>query len=320
MINPEELTEGLTFDDLLLVPAHSKVLPGDCDTSTQLTRSIRLNIPLVSAPMDTVTMARLAIALAQEGGIGIIHRNLSPEAQAGEVDKVKRSESGMIVDPITMRPDQLVSEALELMARYRISGVPITEGPRLVGILTNRDLRFETEMTKKISEVMTKEDLITAPEGTTLDDAIRLLHEHRIEKLLVVDDDFNLKGLITIKDIEKRRKYPLACKDSLGRLMVGAAVGVGPEMEYRLKGLVKAEVDVVVVDTAHGHSERVLEAVETIKGWYPDLQVVGGNVATAEGAEGLIQAGADAVKVGIGPGSICTTRMIAGVGVPQMTA
>ena len=320
MINPEELTEGLTFDDLLLVPAHSKVLPGDCDTSTQLTRSIRLNIPLVSAPMDTVTMARLAIALAQEGGIGIIHRNLSPEAQAGEVDKVKRSESGMIVDPITMRPDQLVSEALELMARYRISGVPITEGPRLVGILTNRDLRFEAEMTKKISEVMTKEDLITAPEGTTLDDAIRLLHEHRIEKLLVVDDDFNLKGLITIKDIEKRRKYPLACKDSLGRLMVGAAVGVGPEMEYRLKGLVKAEVDVVVVDTAHGHSERVLEAVEAIKGWYPDLQVVGGNVATAEGAEGLIQAGADAVKVGIGPGSICTTRMIAGVGVPQMTA
>ncbi len=320
MINPEELTEGLTFDDLLLVPAHSKVLPGDCDTSTQLTRSIRLNIPLVSAPMDTVTMARLAIALAQEGGIGIIHRNLSPEAQAGEVDKVKRSESGMIVDPITMRPDQLVSEALELMARYRISGVPITEGPRLVGILTNRDLRFEADMTKKISEVMTKENLITAPEGTTLDDAIRLLHEHRIEKLLVVDDDFNLKGLITIKDIEKRRKYPLACKDSLGRLMVGAAVGVGPEMEYRLKGLVKAEVDVVVVDTAHGHSERVLEAVEAIKGWYPDLQVVGGNVATAEGAEGLIQAGADAVKVGIGPGSICTTRMIAGVGVPQMTA
>ena len=320
MINPEELTEGLTFDDLLLVPAHSKVLPGDCDTSTQLTRSIRLNIPLVSAPMDTVTMARLAIALAQEGGIGIIHRNLSPEAQAGEVDKVKRSESGMIVDPITMRPDQLVSEALELMALYRISGVPITEGPRLVGILTNRDLRFEADMTKKISEVMTKEDLITAPEGTTLDDAIRLLHEHRIEKLLVVDDDFNLKGLITIKDIEKRRKYPFACKDPLGRLMVGAAVGVGPEMEYRLKGLVKAEVDVVVVDTAHGHSERVLEAVEAIKGWYPDLQVVGGNVATAEGAEGLIQAGADAVKVGIGPGSICTTRMIAGVGVPQMTA
>ena len=320
MIKPEELTEGLTFDDLLLVPAHSKVLPGDCDTSTQLTRSIRLNIPLVSAPMDTVTMARLAIALAQEGGIGIIHRNLSPEGQAGEVDKVKRSESGMIVDPITMRPDQLVSEALELMARYRISGVPITEGPRLVGILTNRDLRFEADMTKKVSEVMTKEDLITAPEGTTLDDAIRLLHEHRIEKLLVVDDDFNLKGLITIKDIEKRRKYPLACKDSLGRLMVGAAVGVGPEMEYRLKGLVKAEVDVVVVDTAHGHSERVLEAVETIKGLFPDLQVVGGNVATAEGAEGLIHAGADAVKVGIGPGSICTTRMIAGVGVPQMTA
>lgn len=320
MLSPEELTEGLTFDDLLLVPARSKVLPGECNTSTQFTRSIRLNIPLVSAPMDTVTKARLAIALAQEGGIGIIHRNLSPEDQADEVDKVKRSESGMIVDPITMEPDQLVSEALELMTRYRISGVPITEGPRLVGILTNRDLRFETDMTKKVSEVMTKENLITAPVGTTLDDAIRLLHEHRIEKLLVVNDDFHLKGLITIKDIEKRRKYPFACKDEMGRLMVGAAVGVGPEMEYRLKGLVKAEVDVVVVDTAHGHSERVLDAVETIKGLFPDLQVVGGNVATADGAEDLIRAGADAIKVGIGPGSICTTRMIAGVGVPQMTA
>lgn len=320
MLSPEELTEGLTFDDLLLVPARSKVLPSECNTSTQFTRSIRLNIPLVSAPMDTVTKARLAIALAQEGGIGIIHRNLSPEDQADEVDKVKRSESGMIVDPITMEPDQLVSEALELMTRYRISGVPITEGPRLVGILTNRDLRFETDMTKKVSEVMTKENLITAPVGTTLDDAIRLLHEHRIEKLLVVNDDFHLKGLITIKDIEKRRKYPFACKDVMGRLMVGAAVGVGPEMEYRLKGLVKAEVDVVVVDTAHGHSERVLDAVETIKGLFPDLQVVGGNVATADGAEDLIRAGADAIKVGIGPGSICTTRMIAGVGVPQMTA
>lgn len=320
MLSPEELTEGLTFDDLLLVPARSKVLPGECNTSTQFTRSIRLNIPLVSAPMDTVTKARLAIALAQEGGIGIIHRNLSPEDQADEVDKVKRSESGMIVDPITMEPDQLVSEALELMTRYRISGVPITEGPRLVGILTNRDLRFETDMTKKVSEVMTKKNLITAPVGTTLDDAIRLLHEHRIEKLLVVNDDFHLKGLITIKDIEKRRKYPFACKDAMGRLMVGAAVGVGPEMEYRLKGLVKAEVDVVVVDTAHGHSERVLDAVETIKGLFPDLQVVGGNVATADGAEDLIRAGADAIKVGIGPGSICTTRMIAGVGVPQMTA
>ncbi|MDV2502372.1 MAG: IMP dehydrogenase [bacterium] len=320
MLSPEELTEGLTFDDLLLVPARSKVLPGECNTSTQFTRSIRLNIPLVSAPMDTVTKARLAIALAQEGGIGIIHRNLSPEDQADEVDKVKRSESGMIVDPITMEPDQLVSEALELMTRYRISGVPITEGPRLVGILTNRDLRFETDMTKKVGEVMTKENLITAPVGTTLDDAIRLLHEHRIEKLLVVNDDFHLKGLITIKDIEKRRKYPFACKDTMGRLMVGAAVGVGPEMEYRLKGLVKAEVDVVVVDTAHGHSERVLDAIETIKGLFPDLQVVGGNVATADGAEDLIRAGADAIKVGIGPGSICTTRMIAGVGVPQMTA
>ncbi|MFQ6672034.1 MAG: IMP dehydrogenase [Candidatus Tectimicrobiota bacterium] len=320
MVNPEELPEGLTFDDVLLVPARSRALPGECDASTQLTRAIRLNIPLVSAPMDTVTKARLAIALAQEGGIGIIHRNLSPEAQADEVDKVKRSESGMIVDPITMGPDQPVSEVFELMARYRISGVPITEGPRLVGILTNRDLRFETDMTKKVREVMTKDNLITAPVGTTLTDAIRLLHEHRIEKLLVVDDAFNLKGLITIKDIEKRRKYPFACKDALGRLMVGAAVGVGPDMEYRVKSLVKAEVDVVVVDTAHGHSERVLAAVETIKGWFPDLQVIGGNIATAEGAEDLIRAGADAVKVGIGPGSICTTRMIAGVGVPQVTA
>jgi IMP dehydrogenase len=320
MLNPENLIEGLTFDDVLLVPSRSKVLPRDCDTSTQLTRGIRLNIPLVSAPMDTVTRARLAIALAQEGGIGIIHRNLSPDDQAAEVDKVKRSESGMIVDPITTGPEQVVAEALELMSRYRISGVPITEGQRLVGILTNRDLRFETDMTKKVKDVMTKENLITAPVGTTLDDAIRLLHKHRIEKLLVVDEDFNLRGLITIKDIEKRRKYPLACKDSLGRLMVGAAVGVGPEMEYRVKSLIKAEVDVLVVDTAHGHSEKVLEAVEMIKGWHPELQVIGGNVATAQGTEDLISAGVDAVKVGIGPGSICTTRMIAGVGVPQLTA
>ncbi len=320
MINPEELLEGLTLDDVLLVPSRSSILPRECDTTTWLTRGICLNIPLVSAPMDTVTTARLAIALAQEGGIGIIHRNLSPDDQAAEVDKVKRSESGMIVDPITIGPDHFVADALDLMSRFRISGVPVTEGPRLVGILTNRDLRFETDTTKKVKEVMTKDRLITVPQGTTLDDAIRLLHEHRIEKLLVVDDEFNLKGLITIKDIEKRRKYPFACKDPLGRLMVGAAVGVGPEMEYRAKCLAAAEVDVLVVDTAHGHSDKVLEAVETIKGWYPDLQVIGGNVATAQATEDLIAAGVDAVKVGIGPGSICTTRMIAGVGVPQLTA
>ncbi|MBI3015089.1 MAG: IMP dehydrogenase [Candidatus Tectomicrobia bacterium] len=317
---PENIPEALTFDDLLLVPGRSRVLPRDVDVTTMLTRKIRLNTPLVSAAMDTVTESALAIALAQEGGVGIIHKNLSIASQAHEVDKVKRSESGMIVDPITIGPDRKVSDALELMRRYRISGVPITRGTKLVGILTNRDLRFETNLEKKIGDLMTKENLITAPEGTTLEQAKRILHENRIEKLLVVDREFNLKGLITIKDIEKARKYPNACKDSLGRLMIGAAVGVGEDRAERVQALVEAGVDVLAVDSAHGHSEAVLKTVEWIKGNYPQLQVIAGNVATGEGTRDLIQAGTDAVKVGIGPGSICTTRIIAGVGVPQLSA
>jgi IMP dehydrogenase len=279
-----------------------------------------MGIPLVSAAMDTVTEARFAIALAQEGGVGIIHRNLPIEAQAAEVDKVKRSESGMIVDPITMRPDQLVREALEVMERYRISGIPITEHGRLVGILTNRDLRFETNLHKRISELMTKEQLVTAPVGTTLDGAKELLHKHRIEKLPVVDAQFRLKGLITIKDIEKRRKYPGACKDKLGRLVAGAAVGALGDTDERVKWLVQAGVDVLVVDTAHGHSRPVLQTVEKLKKDYPDVALIAGNVATAEGTLDLINAGSDAVKVGIGPASICTTRVVAGIGVPQLTA
>ncbi|GIX46572.1 MAG: inosine-5'-monophosphate dehydrogenase [Candidatus Tectimicrobiota bacterium] len=314
------LPEGLTFDDVLLVPARSDVLPRDTDVRTRLTATITLNIPLVSAAMDTVTEANLAIALAQEGGIGIIHRNLSIEAQAAEVDKVKRSESGMIVDPITMSPHQRVSEALEVMARYRISGIPITEGRKLVGILTNRDLRFVTDTSQPIAALMTKDNLITVPEGTSLEEAQRLLHAHRIEKLLVVDEDFNLKGLITIKDIEKRKKYPNACKDELGRLRVGAAIGLTPDSRERLAELVRSGVDVVVVDTAHGHSSGVLAMVERIKKDYPGLPVIAGNVATAEATRDLISAGADAVKVGMGPSSICTTRVVAGIGVPQLTA
>jgi len=312
--------ESLTFDDVLLLPAKSDVLPKDIDVSTYLTKKIRLNIPLVSAAMDTVTEARLAIALAQEGGIGIIHRNLSIERQAQEVDNVKRSESGMIVNPITMSPNQRISEALEIMRRYRISGVPITEGSRLVGILTNRDLRFETDMSKRIAELMTKENLVTVPLGTTLEEAEAILHKNRIEKLPVVDEDFNLRGLITVKDIEKRKKYPFACKDHLGRLRVGAAVGVSPDNKERVKALVEAGVDVLVVDTAHGHSTAVLKMVELIKSEYPEVQVIAGNVATPEATRDLIAAGSDAIKVGIGPGSICTTRIIAGVGVPQITA
>ncbi len=314
------LREGLTFDDVLLIPSKSEVLPSEVAVSTYLTPSLPMGLPLISAAMDTVTEARLAIALAQEGGVGIIHRNLSVEAQAAEVDKVKRSESGMIVDPITMRPDQLVSEALEVMEHYRISGIPITEHGRLVGILTNRDLRFETNPRKKISELMTKDNLVTAPVGTTLEGAKELLHRHRIEKLLVVDGQFRLKGLITIKDIEKRRKYPGACKDQRGRLVVGAAVGATGDSEERVKQLVQVGVDVLVVDTAHGHSRAVLRTVENIKKAYPDVALVAGNVATAEGTLDLINAGSDAVKVGIGPGSICTTRVIAGIGVPQLTA
>ncbi len=312
---------ALTFDDVLLLPNRSSVLPKDVDVSTKLTRNIRINIPLVSAAMDTVTEAELAIALARQGGIGIIHKNMSIEEQAREVDKVKRSESGMIVHPITMRPWQKIGEALEVMARYRISGVPVTlEDGTLVGILTNRDLRFETDMNKKIEELMTKENLITVKEGITLEEAKKLLHKYRIEKLLVVDDNFKLKGLITIKDIEKIRKYPNSCKDELGRLRVGAAVGVGPDTMDRVDALVEAGVDVICVDTAHGHSELVLETVKMIKKKYPEKDIIAGNVATPEGAEDLIKAGADAVKVGIGPGSICTTRVVAGVGVPQITA
>ena len=319
MLN-KEIKECLTFDDVLLLPGKSSVLPKEADISTYITKKIKLNCPLVSAPMDTVTEAGLAIALAQEGGIGIIHKNLSVEEQINEVDKVKRSVSGMIVEPITMSPDESISKALDVMRKYQISGIPITKGEKLVGILTNRDLRFETDLKKRISELMTKDDLVTVPIGTTLEQSKELLHKNRIEKLLVVDKERNLKGLITIKDIEKNRKYPSAAKDSFGRLIVGAAVGISNDRKERVKALVKAGADIIVVDTAHGHSEYVIKVIESIKGEYPDIQVVGGNVATPEGAEDLIKAGVDAVKVGIGPGSICTTRIIAGVGVPQITA
>ncbi|MGC8810116.1 MAG: IMP dehydrogenase [bacterium] len=317
---PEKLTESLTFDDVLLIPAESAVLPREVDISTYLTRAIKLNMPLISAAMDTVTEAQTAIAMAREGGIGIIHRNMSIAAQAAEVDKVKKSESGMIVDPITMDPDQKIYEALEIMKKYRISGVPITRHGKLLGILTNRDLRFETQLDQPVSAVMTKENLITAPVGITLEESKKLLHKNRIEKLLVVDEENNLKGLITIKDIEKTIKYPNSCKDNLGRLRVGAAVGITPDRDERVEALLKAGADVIVIDTAHGHSRRVLEAIQEIKKNFPNCQLIAGNVATAEGTEALIKAGADAVKVGVGPGSICTTRVIAGVGVPQITA
>src|SRR5512135_3356523 len=313
------IREALTFDDVLLLPAKSDVLPKDVDVRTQLTKRIILNIPLVSSAMDTVTEAKLAIALAQEGGLGFIHKALSIDVQAEEVDKVKKSESGMIIDPITISPDAKISDALEAMKKYRISGVPVTKGHKLVGILTNRDLRFETRMNLKVSEVMTKDKLITAPLGTTLDKAMAILQKYKIEKLLIVDKDDSLRGLITIKDIEKKIKYPNACKDKLGRLRVGAAVGVGDYTE-RVPELLKAGVDIVVVDTAHGHSQGVIDAVRGIKKKYPDLDVVAGNIATAEAAKDLIRAGADCVKVGIGPGSICTTRVVSGAGVPQITA
>ena len=317
----ENLTEGLTFDDVLLIPAHSLILPRDVTLSTRLTRNIPLNIPLVSAAMDTVTESRTAITMAREGGIGIIHKNLTIEDQAHEVDKVKKSESGMIVDPITMRPNQKISEALELMSRYRISGVPVVKpNGKLVGILTNRDLRFETDYDLPISSRMTKRNLVTVPVGTTLEQAKEHLKHTRVEKLLVVDEERNLKGLITIKDIEKVKKYPNACKDSLGRLRVGAAVGPTADMEQRMEALVKAGVDVVVIDTAHGHSQGVIDAVARAKQLYPQIDVIAGNIATAAAAEALIKAGADGIKVGIGPGSICTTRVVAGVGVPQITA
>jgi len=314
------LTEALTFDDVLLVPQKSSVLPAEVDVSTRLTRNISLNVPIVSAAMDTVTEAHLAIAIAQEGGLGFIHKSMSIEAQAAEVDKVKRSESGMIVDPVTVSPEALVSEALELMARYRISGVPVTSGDRLVGILTNRDLRFETRTELPVSELMTKEKLITVPVGTTLEQAREILHQHKVEKLLVVDDDYRLKGLITVKDIQKQIKYPKACKDGLGRLRVGAALGTAPDTLERAAALVEAKVDVLAVDTAHGHTAKVLETVETLRERHPEVDIVAGNIGTYEGARDLIAAGVDAVKVGMGPGSICTTRVVSGAGMPQITA
>jgi IMP dehydrogenase len=317
----ESIQEALTFDDVLLRPAYSEVLPAEVDLTTNITRNIQLNIPLVSAAMDTVTESRTAICMAREGGIGIIHKNFSIEAQALEVDKVKKSESGMIVDPITMRPNQKIREALDIMERYRISGVPIIKPDgKLVGILTNRDLRFETDLDLPISARMTKRNLVTVPVGTTLEEAKEHLKHTRVEKLLVVDDDRYLRGLITIKDIEKIKKYPNACKDSIGRLRAGAAVGPTVDMMARVDALFKSGVDLIVVDTAHGHSKKVIDAVRTIKQNYPTVEVMAGNIATAEAAEALIQAGADAIKVGIGPGSICTTRVVAGVGVPQITA
>lgn len=314
--------EGITFDDVLLVPAYSEVLPKEVDLLTSLTKKIRLNIPFMSAGMDTVTEARMAIAMARQGGMGVIHKNMSIEQQADQVDRVKRSENGVITDPFSLTPDHFVYEANELMAKYRISGVPITEdnSKKLVGILTNRDLRFETDFNRKISEVMTTENLITAPVGTTLDAAKETLGKYRIEKLPIVDDDNNLVGLITIKDIEKAIMYPKSAKDSQGRLLVGACVGITGDMMVRVRALVAAKVDVITLDTAHGHSVHVINAVKTVKAEFPDLQVIAGNVATAHATIDLIEAGADAVKVGIGPGSICTTRVVAGVGVPQVTA
>jgi IMP dehydrogenase len=319
---PEKFAkEGLTFDDVLLVPAESAVLPNDVSTATRLTRTVVLEVPVVSAAMDTVTEARLAIALAREGGIGIVHRNLSIAAQVGEVDKVKRSEAGMIVEPLTLPPDALVSDALELMERYHVSGVPITEdGGKLVGILTNRDLRFERNLAQPVSALMTSRDLVTAPVGTTLAEAERLLHRHRIEKLPIVDGAGRITGLITVKDIQKRVDFPQATKDAHGRLRVGAAVGVGPDAVERAQALIEAGADVLVVDTAHGHSLGVVEMVARIRGLSGEFEVVAGNIATGEAAEALVDAGADAVKVGIGPSGICTTRVVAGVGVPQVTA
>jgi len=315
-IAPEE---AFSFDDVLLVPNYSDVLPKDVDTSTRLTRNLALNIPIVSAAMDTVTESRAAISMARAGGIGFIHRNMSIEKQVREVDKVKKSESGMIVDPITIRPDQPVYEVLKLMEQYRISGLPVTQGDQLVGIVTNRDLRFETDLEKKVSEIMTKENLVTVSEGINLEESKKLLHKHRIEKLLVVDKEGKLTGLVTIKDIEKIKKYPNSCKDSRGRLRVGAAIGVGGDMKERAQALLKAGADVILIDTSHGHTKNVIDAVRTLKE-SSDIELIAGNVATAEGAEDLINAGVDGIKIGIGPGSICTTRIVAGIGVPQVTA
>ena len=312
--------EGITFDDVLLVPQFSQVIPNQVDLSTNLTKKIKLNIPIMSAGMDTVTEHRMAIAMARQGGIGIIHKNMSIEAQAEEVDKVKRSENGVITNPFSLSPEHTLKDADELMGKFRISGVPITEGKKLVGIITNRDLKFETDFTKKIKESMTSEGLITAKEGITLEEAKKVLGDARKEKLPIVDDDFNLKGLITIKDIEKAIKYPLAAKDAQGRLLCGAAVGITANVLERTKALVDAKVDVIVLDSAHGHSQNVINCVRMIKEAFPDLQVIAGNVATGQATKDLIEAGADAVKVGIGPGSICTTRVVAGIGVPQISA
>jgi IMP dehydrogenase len=311
---------GLTFDDVVLVPSKSAVLPSEVDVRTQLTRNIQINIPIISSAMDTVTESRLAIAMAREGGVGIIHRVLIPADQAAEVDRVKKSESGMILDPVTISPDQTIRDAHQLMAKYRISGIPVTKHKKLVGILTNRDLRFETRLDLKVSQVMKRDKLVTAPEGTSLEKAREILHEHRIEKLPVVNKQGELKGLITIKDIEKRIKYPNACKDTHGRLRVGAAVGVGPDTEERLAHLKKAGVDLLVVDTAHGHAQAVVDTVKMIKKQHPNMELIAGNIATAEAAKDLLKAGVDAVKVGVGPGSICTTRIVSGSGMPQLTA
>ena len=318
----EILYEAYTFDDLLLVPSYSEVLPKDVDVSTYITPKIKLNIPLLSAAMDTVTESRMAISIAREGGLGVIHRNMSLEEQVKEVEKVKKSESGMIYDPVVVNPDAPIKEVLKLMEEFKISGIPIVEGPKkkLVGIVTNRDLRFETNFEKPVKEVMTRENLITAKPGITLDEAIKILHEHRIEKLLIVDDNFCLKGLITIKDIEKIKKYPNACKDELGRLRVGAAIGVGKNRLEQAEALLKAGCDILFIDSAHGYTKNVIETIIEIKYHFPDCQLIAGNVATPEGAEALIKAGADGIKVGVGPGSICTTRIIAGAGVPQLTA
>ncbi len=314
------IPEGLTFDDVLLVPNKSAILPTQVDTRTRVTRHITLNIPIVSAAMDTVTESRLAIALAQQGGIGIVHRSMSIAHQALEIDKVKRSESGMIVDPVTIGPKNRIADALEIMKKYKISGVPVTQDGKLVGILTNRDLRFEERVDLPVEDVMTKDNLITVAIGTTLEEAEKILHRHRVEKLLVVDESYNLRGLITVKDIQKKIKYPLACKDEKGRLRVGAALGATGDFLERAAELVKAKVDLLVVDTAHGHSTRVMEAVERVKSQFPNVDLVAGNVATFEGACDLLQRGVDGVKVGIGPGSICTTRVVTGAGVPQITA
>src|ERR1700734_1760062 len=316
----ENLPEALTFDDVLLVPAFSEVVPAQVSTQTQLTRGITLNTPLLSSAMDTVTESRMAIAMAQQGGIGIVHRNLSIADQAGEIDKVKRSESGMIVDPVTVAPDKMIGDALEVMRRYRISGVPVTQGKRLVGILTNRDLRFETRTDIPVGDIMTKENLITVPVGTTLEEAELILHKHRVEKLLVVNDKYELMGLITVKDIQKKLKYPNASKDDQGRLRVGGAIGATGDFLERAAELVRYRADALAIDSAHGHSSRVLEAVREVKKRFPDVALLAGNVATYDGAMALMDAGADAIKVGIGPGSICTTRMVTGAGMPQITA